>query len=373
MSLQAVKAVEIGDAVQAAASLGSAVHDEIGYEQRPQRVHRVYAALEPRGRARGRRFERPRHSRARIPETDLDFAASPGVSGLRDVRDMIANAIADDPPAQPTEPGIIRRGYNAELDELRNLSKSSKQIIAAMEERERKRTGIGSLKIRYNQVFGLLHRNLESQSASGARRISNASKLSSTPSASLHPGAERIRTQSPRRRRAHRSKSSAASSRIARLDRRSSPRVFVAPLLPSRNSTCSRISPASPPSAITRARIHESSPDECSSVHQDAANCSSLGGRHPVIEQLLEQRASASCPTLSISNDTTQPNPAHHRPQHGRQIHLPSPSGADRASWRRSAPSFPPQKRACRSPTASSRASALPTISRAAAPLFSSK
>ncbi|MHB8540890.1 MAG: DNA mismatch repair protein MutS [Candidatus Acidiferrales bacterium] len=73
---------------------------------------------------------------------------------LADVRNMIASAIADDPPAQPTEPGIIRRGYHAELDELRDLSKSSKQIIAAMEERERKRTGIGSLKIRFNSVFG---------------------------------------------------------------------------------------------------------------------------------------------------------------------------------------------------------------------------
>lgn len=73
---------------------------------------------------------------------------------LADVRDMIASAIAEDPPAQPTEPGIIRRGYNAELDELRDLSKSSKQIIAAMEERERKRTGIASLKIRFNSVFG---------------------------------------------------------------------------------------------------------------------------------------------------------------------------------------------------------------------------
>jgi DNA mismatch repair protein MutS len=73
---------------------------------------------------------------------------------LADVRDAIERAIADDPPALPTEPGIIRRGYSAELDELRELSKSSKQTIAAMEERERKRTGIASLKIRFNQVFG---------------------------------------------------------------------------------------------------------------------------------------------------------------------------------------------------------------------------
>jgi len=73
---------------------------------------------------------------------------------LVDVRERIERAIAEDPPAQVNEPGMLRRGYNAELDELRELSQRSKQIIAAMEERERKRTGIASLKIRFNQVFG---------------------------------------------------------------------------------------------------------------------------------------------------------------------------------------------------------------------------
>ncbi len=73
---------------------------------------------------------------------------------LADVRERIERSIADDPPAQLTEGGVIRRGYDAELDDLRTLSQKSKQIIAAMEERERKRTGIASLKIRFNQVFG---------------------------------------------------------------------------------------------------------------------------------------------------------------------------------------------------------------------------
>jgi len=66
----------------------------------------------------------------------------------------LERAIADEPPALATDPGMIRSGYHAELDELRDLSQHSKQIIAAMEERERKRTGIGSLKIRFNQIFG---------------------------------------------------------------------------------------------------------------------------------------------------------------------------------------------------------------------------
>jgi DNA mismatch repair protein MutS len=73
---------------------------------------------------------------------------------LADLREAIERAIAEDPPAQPSEPGIIRRGYHHELDDLRTLSQRSKQIIAAMEERERKRTTIASLKIRFNQVFG---------------------------------------------------------------------------------------------------------------------------------------------------------------------------------------------------------------------------
>ena len=73
---------------------------------------------------------------------------------MPDVREMIARGIADDPPAVASDPGVIRRGFNAELDELHDITRQGRQIIASMEERERKRTGIGSLKIRYNQVFG---------------------------------------------------------------------------------------------------------------------------------------------------------------------------------------------------------------------------
>ena len=77
---------------------------------------------------------------------------------LADVRDLVGRAVSDDPPAMksygPAAPGVIRAGYNAELDELRSLGTKGRQTIAAMEDRERKRTGIASLKVRYNQVFG---------------------------------------------------------------------------------------------------------------------------------------------------------------------------------------------------------------------------
>jgi DNA mismatch repair protein MutS len=76
------------------------------------------------------------------------------IDELADVRERLERGIADEPPALANTPGMIRSGFDGELDELRNLSQHSKQIIASMEERERKRTGINSLKIRFNSIFG---------------------------------------------------------------------------------------------------------------------------------------------------------------------------------------------------------------------------
>jgi DNA mismatch repair protein MutS len=73
---------------------------------------------------------------------------------LEDVRALIAEAIADDPPATTSEPGMIRTGFNPELDELRHLASSGKSYIAAIEARERSRTGIATLKVKFNNVFG---------------------------------------------------------------------------------------------------------------------------------------------------------------------------------------------------------------------------
>jgi DNA mismatch repair protein MutS len=73
---------------------------------------------------------------------------------LADVVRLIETAIAEDPPASASEPGIIRAGYAQELDELRGIRSSGKEYIASLETRERARTGIHSLKVKYNQVFG---------------------------------------------------------------------------------------------------------------------------------------------------------------------------------------------------------------------------
>jgi DNA mismatch repair protein MutS len=73
---------------------------------------------------------------------------------LADVRALIESTLVDDPPALARDGGFARDGVDAALDELRTISRSGKQVIAEMEERERARTGIGSLKVRYNRVFG---------------------------------------------------------------------------------------------------------------------------------------------------------------------------------------------------------------------------
>ena len=73
---------------------------------------------------------------------------------IPEVRDRILNAIAEEPPANLADGGTIRAGFHAGLDELRDISRNSRQYIAQIELRERSRTGIQSLKVRFNNVFG---------------------------------------------------------------------------------------------------------------------------------------------------------------------------------------------------------------------------
>jgi DNA mismatch repair protein MutS len=85
---------------------------------------------------------------------------------LADVRSLVAAAIKDDPPAKVLDGGVIRDGYSTELDELRSVSRDAKQTIANLEAEERARSGIGSLRIRFNNVFGYF---IEVSKANAAR------------------------------------------------------------------------------------------------------------------------------------------------------------------------------------------------------------
>jgi DNA mismatch repair protein MutS len=76
------------------------------------------------------------------------------VDPLADARQWIEASIVDEPPAIAREGGFVRDGFDREVDELRHISRSGKQVIAQMEGAERARTGIQSLKVRFNRVFG---------------------------------------------------------------------------------------------------------------------------------------------------------------------------------------------------------------------------
>src|SRR4051812_27467761 len=73
---------------------------------------------------------------------------------VAEVREKLLTALSDQPPVDLADGGTIRPGYHPELDELRDISQNSRQYIAAIETRERTRTGISSLKVRFNNVFG---------------------------------------------------------------------------------------------------------------------------------------------------------------------------------------------------------------------------
>jgi DNA mismatch repair protein MutS len=73
---------------------------------------------------------------------------------LADVRDLIDRTLIDEPGAFARDGGFTRDGVDPALDELKTISRSGRQVIAEMEDRERARTGINSLKVRFNRVFG---------------------------------------------------------------------------------------------------------------------------------------------------------------------------------------------------------------------------
>ncbi len=115
------------------------------------------------GSANARDLAAIKNSLSELPriKAALSAARETGLKALQEeipdlslLGDLIGRSIVDSPPFSVREGGIIRERYHAEVDELRNMSTQSRDVIAAMELRERKRTGISSLKVGYNRVFG---------------------------------------------------------------------------------------------------------------------------------------------------------------------------------------------------------------------------
>ncbi|MGA9882917.1 MAG: DNA mismatch repair protein MutS [Candidatus Acidiferrales bacterium] len=220
---------------------------------------------------------------------------------LADVRELIARGISDEPPALLNESGVIRIGYNSELDELRELLKHGRQIIASMEERERKRTGIGSLKIRYNQVFGYYMEvskpNLPLVPADYERKqtLVNAERFTT---AELKEHERKVLSAEERvleiERRLYVEIRESIAREAARLRRTASAIAQIdvlanfAHLAASRNYTRPMFTEKSPASSGPRGDLLVA------------------GGRHPVIEKLVEQRGERFVPNDLCFSDESQ-------------------------------------------------------------------
>ncbi|MBI3288300.1 MAG: DNA mismatch repair protein MutS [Elusimicrobia bacterium] len=126
-----------------------------------------------------------RRSLSRLPGLEqwlADTAFSSGLANLaadlaetaralKALGEKLSLALADDPPARLSDGGLIRPGFHAELDELRRLKTDSDQVLAELEERERKATGLSSLKAGYNSVFGYYLEISKAQSAKAPPRF----------------------------------------------------------------------------------------------------------------------------------------------------------------------------------------------------------
>jgi DNA mismatch repair protein MutS len=143
------------------------------------------------GRAQPRELLALRQSLACLPplRTALDGVAAPLLIALRDaldpledIHDLLMRAVEDDPAPTVGEGGVMRAGWNAELDDLRTTRDGAQDLLARMQSVERQRTGIPSLKVGFNKVFGyfieITRSNLERVPADYERRqtLANAER-----------------------------------------------------------------------------------------------------------------------------------------------------------------------------------------------------
>jgi DNA mismatch repair protein MutS len=128
------------------------------------------AVAQPRdlGRVRDSLILVPEIAKAMRQATGPNYAASSAIDGiparldfdpvatpeLAELAGALARALCDQPPALAKDGGLVRAGYDAIVDECRRLADGGKDAILAIEVRERERSGIASLKVRYNRVFG---------------------------------------------------------------------------------------------------------------------------------------------------------------------------------------------------------------------------
>lgn len=149
-------------------AVGELKNDDILREELAEQLHQLYDLERLIGRvvyknANGRDLQSLASTLRKVPEicqllSEVKTSRLKELVGecidLRQVYELVERAIDPEPPFSVREGDIIRQGYHQEVDRLRSIIKDAKGYIAAMESRERERTGVKSLKIKYNKVFG---------------------------------------------------------------------------------------------------------------------------------------------------------------------------------------------------------------------------
>ncbi|MCE5310041.1 MAG: DNA mismatch repair protein MutS [Acidobacteriales bacterium] len=216
--------------------------------------------------------------------------AAPRLVDIRDrmdevaeARDRILAAIADTPPVTLNDSGAIRDGFDAALDELRDLSRNGRQYIAAIETRERARTGIQSLKVRFNNVFGYYieiskaNLHLAPEDYERKQTLVNAERFTTPELKELE------------------SKILEAEEKILDIERRifGEVRAATAECAPRIRATAQAVAELDVAAALAQVAVENR---YCRPHFSDSGEMRIAAGRHPVIEKLAEREATRFIP-----------------------------------------------------------------------------
>ncbi|HVP43433.1 MAG TPA: DNA mismatch repair protein MutS [Terriglobales bacterium] len=213
---------------------------------------------------------------------------------LGDVRDRIERTLVEEPPLSFIDGGVVRVGVDADLDQLRDLSLNGKQYIARIEERERQRTGIGSLKVKFNSIFGyyieISKPNLHLAPADYERKQTLVN-------------AERFTTPELKE---YETRILEAQEKIVEIERRifGELRTFIAGQAKRVRQTALGLAEVDVLACFAHLAANR---DYCRPEFDDSADLEIVQGRHPVIErQELMQSAERFVPNDLFLNSTTQ-------------------------------------------------------------------
>jgi DNA mismatch repair protein MutS len=235
------------------------------------------------------------------------------IDDLADLRKRIDDSLVLEPPLSLSDGGVIAAGIDGELDELRDLSRNSKLYLVQVEQRERQRTGIGSLKVKFNSIFGyyleVSKANLHLVPADYERKQTLVN-------------AERFTTPELKQ---YESKILDAQEKIVEIERRMFAELRSAIAAEARRIRQTALAVAEVDVLASFAHVGAVR-HYCRPQLDDSSDLEILEGRHPVVE--LQERAFRSQRSLSQRDDPR--SSFTNRPEHGRQVDLPSPDRAHR-------------------------------------------